>query len=316
MTHAYLLANFGGPRHNKDIEAFLTALLTDPDVTGAMLPRFLHKRIFTAIAKRRAPKILPLYDTIGGCSPIYQDTESLAHTLASHLRAPVISFHRYLPDTHALTIEQLSAYPHIIGIPLFPHFTYAVTGSIVKCVHQYLPHHHIQWIAHFGNHPLFVTAMVNHIRSFLLSQEIAEENCCLLFSAHSLPVRHIRQGDPYQTQCARSFQAISQQLKPIQTCLCYQSKFGVGRWLSPSTRKVCTTLRSDKEYAIIVPFGFTSDHIETLYEIEKEYLPLLTKRKFKALRMPTMHQTPTWGSTLTKIILDSPYARASQLMRD
>lgn len=99
---------------------FLTSLLTDRDVTGGFLPSFIHKRLFSFIAKKRTPKVLPQYNCIGGFSPIYEDTEALAKTLSSHLDAPVITFHRYLPDTHQQTIQQLKT----LGIVLLLAFLY------------------------------------------------------------------------------------------------------------------------------------------------------------------------------------------------
>ncbi|WP_348663681.1 ferrochelatase [Chlamydia vaughanii] len=317
MVSAYLLANFGGPRQSSDIEVFLTSLLTDSDVTGGSLPSFIHKRLFTLIAKRRTHKVIPFYNCIGGFSPIYQDTESLAKTLSSYLDKPVITFHRYLPDTHRKTIQQLEAFQDapIVGVPLFPHFTYAVTGSIVRFVYKHLPSLNISWISNFGNHPQFISCMIDHIQQFLQFHDIPEDNCCLLFSAHGLPMKYIHQGDPYNTQCEKSFEAISERLSNIETHLCYQSKFGPGKWLTPSTKKMCETLNTNKKYVLIVPFGFTSDHIETLYEIEKEYLSILTGRNYHALRIPTIYQSPNWVASLATIIQSSPHKEKLGLIK-
>lgn len=317
MISAYLLANFGGPRHIQDCETFLTTLLTDPDVTRDRLPSALHKHLFTFIAKKRTKKVIPLYKAIGGHSPIYQDTETLANRLSSYLHTPVIPFHRYLPDTHAATMHRLMTFKNspIVGVPLFPHFTYSVTGSIVRCVHKYLPEANISWIAHFGNHPEFLSCTVNHIRTFLQLHDIPENDCCLLFSSHGLPVKYIQKGDPYRQQCELSFHAISQHLHPIETHLCYQSKFGWGTWLSPATQTVCATLKTEKKYVLIVPFGFTSEHIETLYEIEKDYLPILTKRRYVALRVPTIYHSTHWVKTLATIMQNSTYMQHVKLIK-
>ncbi|ASD30326.1 ferrochelatase [Chlamydia abortus] len=317
MVSTYLLANFGGPRHSHDVEVFLTSLLTDRDVTGGCLPSFLHKRLFSFIAKKRAPKVVPQYNCIGGYSPIYQDTEALAKTLSSHLDAPVITFHRYLPDTHSQTIQQLKTLGDlpVVGVPLFPHFTYAVTGSIVRFIHNHLPSLNISWVAHFGNHPQFISCMIDHILEFLQSHDIPTHDCCLLFSAHGLPMRYVNKGDPYNVQCEKSFAAISERLPNIETFLCYQSKFGLGKWLTPSTKEVCKTLKTNKKYVLIVPFGFTSDHIETLYEIEKEYIAILIDRKYQALRVPAIYQSPQWVQSLATIIQSTRYVEKHSLIK-
>ncbi|BAE81641.1 ferrochelatase [Chlamydia felis Fe/C-56] len=317
MVSVYLLANFGGPRHASDIEVFLTSLLTDRDVTGKFLPPFIHKRLFSFIAKKRVAKVLPQYNCIGGFSPIYRDTEDLADTLSLYLDAPVITFHRYLPDTHQLTVQRLKAFGDcpVIGVPLFPHFTYSVTGSIVRFIHAHLPLLNISWISHFGNHPQFIFCMIDHILKFLQSHDISIHDCCLLFSAHGLPMRYINKGDPYNKHCEKSFKTISERLPNIETHLCYQSKFGPGRWLTPSTKDVCETLKTDKTYVLIVPFGFTSDHIETLYEIEKEYIPILKAREYRALRVPAIYQSPEWAASLATIIQSTPRAEKESLIK-
>ncbi|MEF9496671.1 ferrochelatase [Chlamydia sp. 04-14] len=317
MVSAYLLANFGGPRHSNDIEVFLTSLLTDRDVTGGFLPSFIHKRLFSFIAKKRTPKVLPQYNCIGGFSPIYRDTESLAETLSVHLDTPVITFHRYLPDTHEHTIQQLKALGDcpIVGVPLFPHFTYAVTGSIVRFIHNQLPSLDISWVPHFGSHPQFISCMIDHILKFLQSHDIPINDCCLLFSAHGLPMRYVNKGDPYDIQCEKSFKAISARLENIETHLCYQSKFGPGKWLTPSTKDTCARLNTDKKYVLIVPFGFTSDHIETLYEIEKEYISILIERKYHALRVPAIYESPQWVESLATIIQSTPHVEKKSLIK-
>ncbi|WP_201456620.1 ferrochelatase [Chlamydia sp. 17-3921] len=304
---AYILANFGGPRNAEELEIFLTSLLTDKDVTGKILPSFLHKKFFSFIAKKRAPKVLPQYLSLNNWSPIYNDTEVLAQLLARILETPVISFHRYLPETHKKTLESLQKLnpQSIVGIPLFPHFTYAVTGSIARFFHLQVPQYNITWISQFGSHTSFVSCMEQHIRNFLKTNQIQEQQCCFLFTAHGLPQRFIRQGDPYQKQCENSFSAISNRFSKTESFLCYQSKFGLGQWLKPSTKKLSYELESQKHYVLIIPFGFVSDHLETLYEIDKEYVPALQSRGYKALRLPAIQSFPLWSQTLADIIKSS-----------
>ncbi|WP_108896672.1 ferrochelatase [Chlamydia serpentis] len=303
-TPAYVLANFGGPRHAEDLQDFLISLLTDRDVTGTFLPKFLHKHLFTFIAKKRVSKVLSQYQALKNWSPIYSETENLAKRLSDHFQTPVIPFHRYLPSTHQKTLDtirSLNTHP-IIGIPLFPHFTYSVTGSIVRFFIKELPTTSISWIPQFGSDPKFVSIVISHIQDFLQKLEIVEKECCFLFSVHGLPLRYISRGDPYNKQCLESFSAITTHLKEAESFLCFQSKFGPGKWLSPSTAELCRNVRTKKPYIVVVPFGFISDHLETLYEIEQDYLPILRSRGYQALRIPAIYNSPLWISTLASIM--------------
>lgn len=300
MDKTYLLANFGGPRALWEVEPFLVALLTDPLVTGSFLNASVHRSLFTWIARKRTALLQRQYATIGGCSPIYEDTEKLAQQLSEYLQARVITFHRYLPNTHVRTITALTkTQGKIIGLPLFPHFTYSVTGSIQKFFQTHITKP-IHWIAHFGSHPAFISSLVSHILCFLKEQEIPRDDCYLVFSAHSLPKKYIKKGDPYESQCQASYRTLCRELQ-IDSTLSYQSKFGYGRWLTPSTKQVVNNLCSTKSHVVIVPFSFVSDHIETLYEIDRLYLPPLRLR-YQAKRLPTLAASPQWPYALASIM--------------
>jgi ferrochelatase len=131
-----------------------------------------------------------------------------------------------------------------------------------------------------------------------------EEEVAFLFSCHGLPRRYIDQGDIYESECARSFEAISQ-LFPRAICrLSYQSKFGKGEWLRPYTDEMCKSPHDwcqGRRFVVIVPLSFTSDHIETLYEIEKLYLPLLEAEGVSAKRCPAINVAPDWIDALAQI---------------
>ena len=130
QNESVILANFGGPRELNEIQEFLTSLLNDRDVIRTPLPNTLNRWLFTWIAKRRSKKIAKDYASIGGRSPIYFDTETLAEKLREKIGREIITFHRYLPKTHAPFLQQVSASKasRFIVFPLFPQFTYATTG--------------------------------------------------------------------------------------------------------------------------------------------------------------------------------------------
>jgi ferrochelatase len=301
----YLLANFGGPRISQEIPSFLHALLTDQDVTGGRIPPWLHRPLFSYIAKRRAHRVAEQYAYLGGRSPIFQDTEKLAQNLSQELQAPVISFHRYLTETHQDTLAALrESAGDIIGIPLFPHYTFAVTGSIIRFFLERIPEKPMAWITHFGVHPQFISCMREHIQDCLIAQGIVAEDCFFLFSVHGLPMRHIRLGDPYAKQCQDSFNALIGESEGV---LSFQSKFGIGEWLVPSTKEICQSLCTKKRYIVVVPFGFVSDHIETLYEIDHLYVPMLLQRGYRVVRVPAINTSDRWVSALASIVKSSPH---------
>ncbi len=304
----YILVNFGGPRDLQEIKPFLTALLTDRDVIQTSWPDWLHRLFFTWVARKRVSKVAQDYQAIGGKSPIFEDTEALAHELSSRWQTPVIAFHRYLPATHPHFLRALSHWKGngtIRVVPLFPQFSYTTTGSIARWFATHIPQdllEQIEWIKSYPEHPGFIYAYQSLIRRCLDEQGWQEEETLLLFSAHGLPQRYVQEGDPYQEECERSFRAVATGFPQAGHQLCYQSLFGKEEWLRPYTVEFCAQgdLR-DYRHVIVVPLSFTSDHIETLFEIEQQHLPLLRNRGVQAIRCPALNQDEVWIDGLIQI---------------
>jgi len=54
--------------------------------------------------------------------------------------------------------------------------------------------------------------------------------------------------------------------------LVWQSQVGPSAWMGPQTSEALKGLaRLGKKKVVLVPIAFTSDHIETLYELDLEY---------------------------------------------
>lgn len=313
----YLLVNFGGPRELDEVTSFLTCLLTDPDVIRTPLPRFLQNWFFRRIARKRSQKIKLDYEEIGGRSPIYFDTEELARQLSQKLKAPVISFHRYLSATHGESLRQIETAKskEIRVIPLFPQFSYATTGSIARFFGKNLSAHalhKLRWIKSYAGHLSFVDAYKKRIRDFLREQNLAEEETTLFFSAHGVPRSFVETGDPYEAECRLSFKKLQNHFTS-PALLAYQSKFGKGEWLRPYTDELCQELSAKQ--VVFVPLSFTSDHIETLFEIEKLYVTAVQKRGIPAYRCPALNLEPYWVDALAEIAQAEELASNASLIR-
>src|ERR1700722_1160069 len=102
-----LIVNFGGPRTLDEVESFLIALLTDEDVIRTKLPLFLQRPLFKRVAKKRAEKIKEDYLHIGGKSPIFEDTEAAAAEARRITKSALVTFHRYLPETHSEFLKKV-----------------------------------------------------------------------------------------------------------------------------------------------------------------------------------------------------------------
>ncbi len=320
---AIILANFGGPRDLKEITPFLKELLCDQEVVRTPLPQQIHRLFFSKIAKKRSKKIAGDYRGIGGKSPIYDETEKVASLLRQRLNLPLVTFHRYLPATHRSFIRSLEALDvdEFLVFPMFPQFSYSTSGSIAKWFDHKLPKKtktKIFWLKSYPSASAYIDLYCNRIDHFLKEKKLNQGSLILLFSAHGLPARFVIDGDPYQRECERSFEAISSFFPEAQSLLCYQSKFGPGEWLKPYTSDMC--LRIDewaqhKKHVVFIPLAFTSDHIETLHEVETEYMPMVRNKGFEAYRLPAFNHGEDWIDAIEKLLQNPEVLNNQMLIR-
>jgi ferrochelatase len=308
----------------EEIPSFLTSLLTDGDVIRTSFPRFFEKWFFKRVARQRAQIIAHDYKLIGGKSPIFEDTESIAQEIRSRLNLPVITFHRYLTETHAETIRliQESSSAEFIVFPLFPQFSYATTGSIARFFEDNFDEKtlsRMRWIRSYPIHTNYISAMQNVIADFLKKERLEEKDVALFFSAHGLPQEFVDEGDPYERECHRSFDAIRKAFPKAHSLLAFQSKFGPGEWLRPYTSELCEipqTWNHGKRNVVFIPLSFTSDHIETLFEIEYQYLPAIRAQGLEAFRCPAMNLRKDWLDAIVQILKEPFYAMNEHLIRN
>lgn len=319
---ALLLVNFGGPRSLKEIPLFLEELLCDQDVVRTRFPSFLHRLLFRRVARKRAVKIAPDYTLIGGKSPIYADTEALAERLRTKLALPILTFHRYLPATHAASLQAIEALKgsQIRVLPLFPQFSYATTGSIARFLGRNLcckTVNQLRWVPSYATHPAFIRSYQKRIADFLQEKELLGEETVLLFSAHGIPRSFVCTGDIYESECEASYREVAKAFPKAYSILSYQSKFGPGEWLRPYTEDTSRSLPSEakkRKQVVVVPITFTSDHIETLFEIEEQYLPPIREQGLQAWRCPALNLEPYWIEALVEIAQGSSFVSGNQML--
>lgn len=314
----FLIVNFGGPRDLAEVPEFLTSLLTDEDVIWTGWPSFFQKWFFKRIAKIRAKTLVHDYAKIGGKSPIYGATECIAKEVERLSGKKISTFHRYLPKTHKRFIEEIEASEEekIIVFPMFPQFSYATTGSIARWFEERLTPKtcsKLFWVKSYFSHPLFVAAQEELIANFLVQEGLSSEDTLLFFSMHGLPQCFVCLGDPYEQECLGSYKALCAKFPNYQTTLAFQSKFGRGLWLKPYTDQACHQVNAKN--VVFIPLSFTSDHIETLFEIEEQYLPIIRNRGHLAYRCPALNQQKSWVEAIPKILEESPLFRNKDLIR-
>lgn len=84
----------------------------------------------------------------------------------------------------------------------------------------------------------------------------------------------VNRGDPYPPEVASTVAAIMNRLGNSNAYrLVWQSQVGPSAWLGPQTiDAIKGYAKQGRGELLLVPVAFTSDHIETLFELDLEYL--------------------------------------------
>ena len=154
------------------------------------------------------------------------------------------------------------------------------------------------------NQPTYLEAFTDLIRKELAKFK-DPNNVQILFSAHSIPERYVREGDPYLDQTRETVELIADRLgrkNPYR--LSFQSKIGPVKWLEPSTNDALVELGiQEVQEVLVVPISFVSEHIETLYELDILYKKVAADAGISEFRrVPALNCDPTFIRALREIV--------------
>lgn len=279
MKTAIVLFNLGGPDKPQAVRPFLFNLFNDPAIINLPTPlRFLLAKLISGKRDKTAQEI---YAKLGGGSPILPNTEAQAKALEQKLTGigarcfiAMRYWHPFVDETVRAVKE--FAPDQIILLPLYPQFSTTTTASSLKSWQKTAARAGLKQpaktICCYPEQSGFITALAARIRSGY-EQAKKHGKPRLLFSAHGLPEKIVKAGDPYPAHCQKTVEALRRalQIDGLDSVLCYQSRVGPLRWIGPSTDDEIRRAGHDKMPVVIAPIAFVSEHSETLVEIDMEY---------------------------------------------
>ncbi len=307
-----LLLNLGGPESLDEVEPFLYNLFSDRQIIR-LGPAFLQKTIARLIARRRAPKSRENYRKIGGGSPLNRITADQAKALEQRLlpdgRFVVRACMRHHPPFARQVLRQMTAagVNRIIGLPLYPHYSIATTGSSFFDLHRAAgtiePSPAIVEIRSWPREPLYINCLARRVREGLV--RFSGGPVQVVYSAHSLPKKIIAEGDPYVREIEMTIQALEEKTgQPGR--LCYQSRSGPVEWLAPSTPDMLRKLADQGcQNILMVPISFVSDHVETLYEIDMLYRDMAHEMGIRLESTRALNDDPEFIAALHDLVINA-----------
>lgn len=329
---AIVMMNMGGPVDLDEVHSFLSRLFHD----GDLIPLPMQRLLAPWIAKRRTPSIKEQYAAIGGGSPIlkwtrYQGEEmvkildELSPETAPHKSYVMFRYAQPLTET-TLAEMQRDNVKRAVAFTQYPQYSCSTTGSSLNELFRRSTStsgfpspsktDQIEWsvIDRWATHPGLVQAVTENVRAALskFQANLAEPGAkwegnemdrpVILFSAHSLPMSVVNRGDPYVSEVAMTVGAVMRELGDWPYRLVWQSQVGPSAWMGQQTQEAVKGLaRLGRKNAVLVPIAFTSDHIETLFELDLEYVKEGQELGMDIQRAESLNGSPTFIRALADI---------------
>ncbi|MDA7593427.1 ferrochelatase [Candidatus Pelagibacter sp.] len=313
MKKAIILFNLGGPDKLENVEPFLFNLFNDPAILN--LPTFLRYPLAKLISNRRAPVAKKIYAELGGSSPILKLTKEQSNALEIKLNQTqeeneykcFIIMRCWNPRAKDVIKDvQLYGPDEVVLMPLYPQYSAATSGSSIK-----------EWkdICKKNNYDIKTSTIccyptdqnfINAHTKEIIKKTKDLKNFKLIFSAHGLPEKNIKKGDPYQWQVEQSVKKIVESLNDenLDWILSYQSRVGPLKWIGPSTETTIIENSKIGKHIVLVPIAFVSEHSETLVELDIEYKEIADANGCKNYtRVPALGINEDFITAMSELII-------------
>lgn len=311
---AVLLLAFGGPESMNEVEPFLRSLMEGRQVTD---------RQIEAVKER--------YRLIGGGSPLKSITMGQAQALETALNEEevkglrdreikerkdnddldyrVFTGMRYTEPSIEHAVEQILSLGirEITALPLSPYYNSASTGKYIQRFEQAIAGKdlNIKIVKSYHTNPFFIKAIEQTIMNTLMDID----KPFIIFSAHSLPAGTAK-TDGYVEQLEQTLKLILKDISLPEYALAFQSKGMTtvtgGDWLGPDVKDIMDRCARDgRKNVIVVPYGFVSDHVETLYDIDIVYKQHAETIGLSFRRTPSLNTSGLFIQALEDVVINA-----------
>lgn len=299
-TIGVLLMAYGGPDKLEDIPAFLL------DIRGG---RPTSQELIDEITEN--------YRKIGGKSPLLEISQQQAAAVEQRLNAGAsdgVRYKTYLGMRHWTpwiedTVAQMVAdgIEQAVALVLAPHYSEMSVGKYFAKLDAALAQHEKPFtyaaITSYHDHPQYIEALAQRVRAGLANMP---DDTLVIFSAHSLPVRIMEQGDPYDRQLRESARLVAERvgLADERWTFSYQS---AGRspepWLGPQIEEYVVELgQQGHKNLLSCVVGFVADHVEVLFDIDIEAQQAAQGAGVRLERVPSLNDDPLYIAALVDLV--------------
>jgi ferrochelatase len=304
---------YGGPDRMEDVEPYIL------DVRH-------HRPTSAGIIEEMQSR----YRAIGGRSPILEHTRAQAVRLGTCLREADSPLPVYIGMRHwhpyigaAFDRMRADGITEVVGLVMAPHYSSMSVGAYFRSAEegrlfpdrQVPPHNQsgdaagIEMRRIDSWHMLLeyldtVESLVRESLEAFPAEHHARVH--LLFTAHSLPERIRAEGDPYPAQLEETVEALAGRFPGQPHSFAYQSAaMTPDPWLGPDAGEVLRSIAAHGgSRVLIVPIGFTSEHVEILFDIDIEYARLARQLGLEMRRIRMMNDDARMMAGLARRVIE------------
>ncbi len=302
--------SFGGPEGPEDVLPFLRNVTRGRNVPD-----------------ERLAEVAEQYHLFGGRSPLNDQCRALADAVRLRLKErgrdlPVFfgarNWHPFVSDTVQTMADEGVGRAAVFVTSAFGTYSgcrqYREDLAAAEAATDEAPA--LEKLRLFYNHPGFIEPMVDSVAAGL-AQLSPTANTRVLFSAHSIP-NAMADGCDYQDQLAEAARLIMERIDKRSGAaddrlgpenpgheIVFQSRSGPPQvpWLEPDINDRIQSLASEGVDAlVVVPLGFTSDHMEVMFDLDTQASETAAALGLQMIRVPTVGTDPRYVDMIIDLI--------------
>jgi len=281
MNVAVILMAYGSPRTAEDVAAYLADIREGKPVSQQAIDELSER-----------------YRRIGGRSPLDEITEAQRAGLELELGLPVyVGMKHWRPRiAEALEAALSGGAETLVGLVLAPHYSrLSIAGYRERLESALQGRAELVFVESWHDHEPFLEVLASRVRGF---------DGQVVFTAHSLPERILRDGDPYRDQLLDTSRLVAERAGLADWSFAFQSASATGEpWLGPDILEELQTLAANGERRVLVcPVGFVSDHLEILWDLDIEAREKAAELGLELERIESLNDDPEFVRALAGIV--------------
>jgi ferrochelatase len=290
MNTAVILMAYGSPSEIDDIPAYLADIREGKPVSDHAVEELKER-----------------YRRIGGRSPLDEVTEAQRAALERELGLPVHVGMKHWRPRIAVAVESAlgGGAERVVGVVLAPHYSrLSIAGYRARLEEALDGRAELVFVESWHDHEPFLD---------VLAERVAGTDAHVVFTAHSLPERILRDGDPYRDQLLETSRLVAERAGLGDWSFAFQSASPTGEpWLGPDILEELDRLHGTGVRKVLVcPVGFVSDHLEILWDLDVEARERARELGVELDRIESLNDDPAFIGALASLVRNTLSVRSA-----